>query len=367
MTHPHTTSAPSSPQLSDAAGPTPPALGGRELPRPAAPKLLTCSTSADFLAALPRLVGFTAPNSVFLVLFSGARAQCTVRVDLPPDERPATLKEYVDEFEHRLRGAQVAYGASAPAIVISSEQTFRDAQGMPWRRLAKLLDRRLARAGQRPRELCCQAPDAWASLYDPAQPRLGRPLAEIASSSVAGPPPPSLAELSAFRAPAPTELAEVARAAARLREAGATAEPAESRAACEAAVAALFAPNPWSPEGCASLLLALGSDLGWTMAFDELASIAALDGAAAEAGIAAAATQLSNIVPFAGPDAHGRIATLCALAWWVRGLESVAHAQLTEVLEREPELAVARLARRIVDTGAFVSAGQRAAGAGFAS
>src|SRR5690606_7463560 len=50
----------------------------------ATPEIIKCRTTADFLAALPLLVGFTATNSIFIVLFSGKAAGRTIRLDLPP-------------------------------------------------------------------------------------------------------------------------------------------------------------------------------------------------------------------------------------------------------------------------------------------
>lgn len=156
------------------------------------PEVLACRSTADFLAALPRLAGFTAVDSLFVVLFSGSRAGQAIRIDLPETEDPDAsihlLGFICDAVQaHRLRSDAPApqRAADAPAIVISSSRTFADAGGPPWPRLARRIERRLRREGIGVRELCCIAPDGWASYLDPrSEPR---PLAEISASPVAAP------------------------------------------------------------------------------------------------------------------------------------------------------------------------------------
>lgn len=378
-----------------------------------APEVLTCKSPADFLAALPRLVGFTAPDSLFVALFSGSRAQGALRVDLPDSEAPSENRAYLDEFAVCLRRAQRLHGESAPALVITSSLTFAEAAGTPWRRFAAQLTRRLAAEGQRPREFCCLAPDGWVSFYDPAPPRFGRALSEIAASP-ASPSErvPALADLGAFREVAAEEGAAVARALrrARARDAG---HP-RATAGVRSEVARLFHARPLSHAEAARILLALGSDAGWACAFDALAATAsalpdpslpraaspaepayaaepacaatekggaggsalagpALAGPAlppaavpgrdtrpgtvglsrgahreALARLAAASEHLSYLAPLAPEQTRVSIMSLCALAWWTRGLESVAHRQIRQAIARDPEHEVARLTLRVM-------------------
>lgn len=180
-------------------------------------EVLRCSTTADFLAALPLLTGFTASNSIFVVFFSGRRASRTMRLDLPPDESPTTitpLLDFISSALHRFSGAE----RSSPAIVITTDLSFAAAAGAPWKRLAQRLERRLRRDGYSPRELCCVASDAWVSYLDPRAPLLGRPLDEISASSVVAQSPAAkrevrdLADLGALPAPDPIRAAALVRA-----------------------------------------------------------------------------------------------------------------------------------------------------------
>ena len=185
-------------------------------PSPDQPEVLRCRSTADFLAALPQLVGFTALDSVFVVFFSGKRAGRAMRVDLPPSDTPSdsvVLLELICDALHDLGSTQGV--VSAPAIVISSGQTFAEAGGPPWRRFARRLERRLRREGLRPRELCCIAPDGWVSYLDPAAPVGGRPLSEIDESPIAlearlrGDASPTLSELGTIPEADPVSRAAV--------------------------------------------------------------------------------------------------------------------------------------------------------------
>ncbi|MBN9611985.1 MAG: DUF4192 family protein [Actinobacteria bacterium] len=144
--------------------------------------MLRCTTTADFLAALPFLAGFTAQNSLFLVLFSGKRANRAIRMDLPdPDDARASVA-LLDGICELL--SETGAGTERPAVVISSSQSFAEAGGAPWREFARLLRRRFRREGWSLRELAVVAPDAWTGLLDPEAPRHGRSLNEIAASPV---------------------------------------------------------------------------------------------------------------------------------------------------------------------------------------
>lgn len=344
----------------------------------AAPERIRCTTTADFLAALPRLVGFTAPDSLFLVLFSGQQAHGALRLDLPDSEDPGVLSGYLEELESLLESARALHGRSAPAVVISSSLSFAEADGAPWRVLAAQLLTRLHGAHAEPRELCCLAPDGWVSYLDPVAPRLGRPLSDIAGSSAATPvPPPALADLGAFRRVPASERAAVAQALTAL---GAVPERSD-RTARHAEIARLFTPEPLTPTETAVVLRALHTDAGWAATFDELAHGAsvgaprletrqALTGTlppearevtapagqtqyAVMAGLRAASEHLAFIVPLATRASRPALIALCALSWWVRGLESVARRQIEEALTIHPGNEVARLAKRVIEHGSL--------------
>lgn len=147
-------------------------------------RVLKCHGTADFLAALPHLVGYTAADSIFIVFFSGSRTNRAMRLDLPPDESPRHVAPLLDFISATLRGLGEGV-SSSPAVAMTCSRTFAEADGPPWRALARRLERRLRRDGIFLRELCCQAPDGWISFLDPSAPTGGRPLSEIAESPLA--------------------------------------------------------------------------------------------------------------------------------------------------------------------------------------
>lgn len=182
-------------------------------------RILTCQSTADFLAALPQLTGFTAHNSAFVVFFAGRRSHRAMRIDLPENDTPATVEPWLDfiseavAFDHEQRGISAggrSSGDAAPAIVFATDDTFASADGqLPRLRLAKRLERRLRREGVAPRELCCIAPDSWGSYLDPSGAR--HPLSDITNSDLADhPEPPDIGSLGALPPADPTRTSAVA-------------------------------------------------------------------------------------------------------------------------------------------------------------
>lgn len=166
------------------------------------PQVLRCRGTADFLAALPQLTGFTAEDSLFVVLFSGAQAERAIRFDLPSEDAPESSLQLFDVVCNLLRDLGVPHDpAAAPAFVICTSMSFAQTDGAPWRRFARRFERRLTREHIAVRELCCIAQDGWVSFLDPSAPQNGHPLSEIAASHVAlerrvhGDPIPDLASL----------------------------------------------------------------------------------------------------------------------------------------------------------------------------
>lgn len=316
-------------------------------------EVLRCETTADFLAALPRLVGYTATDSLFVVLFSGKRTSGTMRIDLPRSSDQRHVDRYLDELCSLIATLQRRHGPSSPAVVVSSGQTFAEADGIPWRRFARRLERRLARQGQRVRELCCIAPDGWASYLDPAAPRRGRSLDEIAVSPLADAEPvPSLDDLCRF--PAPSDEERVAVRAALARQG----VPLDSGSR---QVAALFAVEEPSLETVAGVIRAVNTELGWVELFQRLTREAAplharlasgMPSEASEASIRRmrlASERLARIAGLAPIKLKPRVYASCAMAWWLRGLESVAERQIAAALSLDPENEVARSVRKLLD------------------
>lgn len=187
------------------------------------PQIIRCRTTADFLAALPQLAGFTATDSLFVVLFTGAQAERAVRFDLPISEEPSESTQLLDLVCDILREAGAAGDSdTAPALVVSSARSFAEAGGAPWRRLARRLERRFRREHIGIRELCCLAPDGWVSYLERDAPQCGHPLSEIDASPVAlearvhGEPVPDLSTLGEIPVATSARVRAVARALASI-------------------------------------------------------------------------------------------------------------------------------------------------------
>ena len=246
---------------------------------PDSPRVLKCSGTADFLAALPQLAGFTASDSLFVLFFDGSRTREAMRVDLPPNDDPREATDLLEFLSHTIRTLGAEMGCSSPpAIAIMSELTFAECQGPPWLRLARRIERRLRRDRIYPRELCVRAPDAWVSYLDPTAPLRGRSLEEIELSPIAvearqaRQEVPSLANLGALPAPDPDRLARAARSLAEL-DAGAAAAARDlgDRAATRARVALVpevtrelcSATGAFSPECAGRLAHVLAEPGSW--------------------------------------------------------------------------------------------------------
>ena len=357
--------------------------------------VLRCSGTADFLAALPFLTGFTAHNSLFLVLFEGRRAGRAIRVDLPHSDSPSDTGSLLDAICSLMR--ETGAGFDGPALVITCERTFAEAGDAPWRRFAKRLERRFEREGWWLRELACIAPDGWAAYRDPSTPRRGRPLSEIESSpitregeSLGGPHEPldAIGELpepdTALVARVAGELARPALAegldwvghtmqCARLvlHEQEGPAEP----AALAQFIDAAERPASWlllafsaitRPEFVLELAITVGAER-----FDDFAvdldspsvgpggrgwSIRGLLATTAEEApdqqkLRRAITALSRCTAHAPVCRRPALLALLAWAWWMLGMQTVAERLLAQALEidRDHELAlmVQRLNRTV--------------------
>ena len=263
----------------------------RRVPRPSPPlpsqhpQVLHCSTPADFLAALPHLIGFTASESLFIVFFSGKRAAQSARFDLPRGEDPvqfAQVSEFVCELMVELGAGN---GSAAPALVISTEQSFSTAREAPWLSFARTLQHQLSRNGVAPREFCCVASDGWASYLEQPMPSHGRPLSEIADSHIAleaaqfgSGLPPKLSDLGRIPDSPPSRTAEVAtRLAAVSKLRPGDAPPQEPNchshphtSTAEAAMASLVSSRALSADLIAALAHFASQAEPWLQMFAEL-------------------------------------------------------------------------------------------------
>lgn len=133
---------------------------------------LKAKSSADFLAALPRLTGMIAPGSIYLVPFTGARAAGSVRTDLPTARM--LTGDSVFEFKLWMREfAKLAAMFDTAAIIMHTTETLTE---QPWDsphgRLAGALSELFASAETTVRELCVIGEDGWCSFATEQTPQL---------------------------------------------------------------------------------------------------------------------------------------------------------------------------------------------------
>ena len=331
------------------------------------PHVLRCESTADLLAALPRLVGFTATNSLFVLFFAGKQSGNAIRIDLPESEDPRILTQFIEDLDSSLQDIDDSFGASEPAIVIASAQSFADAGGAPWRRLARSLKRRLERNGVKLRELCCLAPDAWVSYLDHAAPALGRSLDEIAASPIAEVrgSSPDLEALGAFLSAPPTKVAAVS---------AALDTPAvRSHEEC---AAALVGTSELDDSAIAGIIRAANTEVGCIALIDQLFATAAVmlqhthdepfapeisnhaprqtpTGREATARLRLSSERLTTIVPLTPLSMQPAVIAMSALAWWIRGLQSVSHRQIQVALDLDPAHETANIVQRIMNSERF--------------
>ncbi|MCA0380065.1 MAG: DUF4192 domain-containing protein [Actinobacteria bacterium] len=146
------------------------------------PEILRCSSTADFLAALPSLAGFTAENSLFVVCFQGNRGGNVIRIDLPDSDAPKVATGFLDCVVSLLH--DTGAGAERPALAITTTLSFAESGAVPRGRLAHQIKRRFRREGWQLRELAVIASDGWCGLLGESGGR-ARPLSEIEQSPIA--------------------------------------------------------------------------------------------------------------------------------------------------------------------------------------
>lgn len=371
--------------------------------------MLRCSSTADFLAALPFLTGFTADDSLFLVMFAGRRTSQAVRIDLPrtPEEH-ALVIDALCELLREIGGAN-----DRPAIVITTRESFAESRGTPWRRFARVIDRRFAREGWHLRELAVVARDGWASIFDPDTPRGGRPLDEISSSPIvaqageACAAPRPLEELAQLPPADAARQAEVIACLAEVDELAPTDETHVAhhdrlvgfiRASTASFAVSSDAHSPLEPRLCARLIRAAEQQETWLIMLfsvllppelvhemcgdsspycDEHSSDAphiepdhTLDGPPPPfdddelqslltvyscerpdfARIEHAITLLSDLIAHTPRTRSGALLALLAWAWWMRGTQTLAAHFAEEALTVAPDDQLCRVVRELIDS-----------------
>ena len=178
-----------------------------QAPRPAKATgmstIVKTARAEDFLAVVPRLVGFAPKNSIVLVVFRGRRTCGAVRFDLPQPTVPEPTvpeptvqnKRVPDDsnskFYRRVATTVVGTLSKIPGVdavvpVVYTGEAFADSGGIPRGVFVAAVMDRLRYSGFRVRDALCVASDAWGSYLDESCPATGRPLAAITDSPVLG-------------------------------------------------------------------------------------------------------------------------------------------------------------------------------------
>lgn len=141
------------------------------------PAIVKAADAAQFLAVIPRMLGYRPAHSLVVIPFDGRQSLGAMRFDLPPDEAD---DETIDRIAATVVGMVCRLpAADGVAAVAYSDATFRKDERMPHRTLLEALDRRADACGLRVSDLLCVAADGWGSALDPDLPASGRNLDDV--------------------------------------------------------------------------------------------------------------------------------------------------------------------------------------------
>ena len=172
--------------------------------------------AADFLALVPRLLGYRPSRSLVLIPFDGNRTLGGLRLDLPATLDRTELDSMCSTYIGMV--CKVSH-ADAVAVIAYTDETFAASEGPPQGELVRALLAQADLCGLRVSEALCVAEDGWGSYLDAGCPPAGRPLANIPYDHEAFADEPLPTEDQASGADLPTlDLAEKERLGLALRE-----------------------------------------------------------------------------------------------------------------------------------------------------
>ena len=375
--------------------------------------IVKASTASDFLALVPRLVGFEPHDSLVFVAFRGSRTCGAMRVDLPGVSQSRAHKRIATTLVGMLSKLP---GVDAVVPVVYTGETFAasaggpgaPAAGIPHSDFVDSVVTRLRFSGFVVRDALCVAADGWGSYLDPGRPPAGRPLAAIAGSPILdgvptadGGPVGSVADLAALPPADPAARERVAASlgafgavlrgadpgrARRARVASRDAVGADARAAALGDIPATLEEiitargDTVDPHAAAFVIaisrspavrdvvmmqwafdLALGERvLADAARFSRGATAGALETAGLMLGrgprpdperVGRAISLLKSIAALAPDDSRAPV--LCMLAWlnWALGRSSVADVFVAEALRVDPRYGLADLMRTVLERG----------------
>lgn len=203
-----------------------PTTAGSPTDAPNAVQVLRCTTPADILSALPRLLGFDPEDSLIVLRFSGTRSVEAARIDLPRVPGPESTAQVLGLLRSALQSLTESAARSGDptppritglGIAVVTSVRFGRSRVPPWTELAAHIATDCREAGIALTVSCCRAADGWADYRDAdAVPVGGRPLAELAATPLAleaalrDSPVPTQAEYGSLPEPDPHRCALLA-------------------------------------------------------------------------------------------------------------------------------------------------------------
>lgn len=138
--------------------------------------VIRAAGAADFLALVPRLLGFVPEHSLVLIPFARGRTLGAMRLDLPDAAGAAEL----DAFASTSVGltCKVSHTDAVAAVVFTDREIGPDG-AMPYDALIRAVLLRADLCGLGVPEALCLSPGGWGSYLAPRVPAGGRPRAEI--------------------------------------------------------------------------------------------------------------------------------------------------------------------------------------------
>ncbi|QIG38769.1 DUF4192 family protein [Microbacterium sp. 4R-513] len=134
--------------------------------------IVRAAGAAQFLALVPRMLGYRPTRSLVLIPFAGSRSLGAMRLDLPDHDAD------VDALAATFVGMVCRLpDADALTAVVYTDEAFGDR--MPRAALATALGYRADECGLRLVDALCVGADAWGSYLDVDLPPGGRPIADL--------------------------------------------------------------------------------------------------------------------------------------------------------------------------------------------
>ena len=137
--------------------------------------IVKAASAAQFLALVPRMLGFRPTRSLVLIPFSGSRSLGAMRLDLPDEDAGADLDALAATYVGMVCRLP---DADAFTAVVYTDEPF--GERMPRTALATALAYRADECGLRVGDSLCVGAGAWGSYLDRDLPSGGRPLSELA-------------------------------------------------------------------------------------------------------------------------------------------------------------------------------------------